>query len=316
MGLFKKMLDLVYGGYERGLSSEVAHGNIPQHVAVIMDGNRRYASLYGLKKLDGHRKGADKTEDVIDWCWDAGVKQLTVYAFSTENLSRDPSEVDGLFELIGIKLDEICKDERTHIRKLCVRTIGNKTLLPEKLRQSIQRAHECTKGYDGMYLNIAVAYGGRHEISQALQSIAYEVKAGTLHASDVDEEIISSRLFNGLDCPDVDLIIRTGNDKRTSNFLPWQASGNECAAYFCAPYWPEFRRIDFLRSMRTYQKREEEMNRADVLRIVRMLSIYGKLETDEIVRIAKNIIGLPKAEVIGIIKDLKKQRETHNQILQ
>lgn len=310
--IFKKTLDYLYSGYERILANEVAEGKIPHHVAIIMDGNRRYASLHSLKKLDGHKKGADTTEDVIDWCWDAGVKQLTIYAFSTENLSRDSSEVNDLFDLIGLKLDKICEDERTHTRKLCVRAIGDASLLPEKLKQSIQHARECTKGYDGMYLNVAVAYGGRHEIAQALQSIARDIKAGSLNLNDVNEELISSHLFNGLSCPDVDLIIRTGNDLRTSNFLPWQASGSECAAYFCAPYWPEFRKIDLLRSIRTYQKREVEMNRAHVLRIVRMLGIYGRLETDEIVRISRDVIGLSKAEVMGIIEDPKNQCETHN----
>src|SRR5665648_19900 len=159
--ILKKIMNYPYRGYEWILSNEVAEGKIPHHVAIIMDGNRRYASLNGLKKVDGHKKGADTTEDVIDWCWDVGIKQLTIYAFSTENLSRDSSEVNDLFDLIASKLYKISKDERTHANKLCVRTIGDASILPEKLKQSIQYAHECTKGYTGMYLNVAIAYGGR-----------------------------------------------------------------------------------------------------------------------------------------------------------
>lgn len=249
--------NIIYRGYERLLTGEVRKHHIPRHIAVIMDGNRRYADRLGIVRNLGHTYGARTTEWFLDWCWELGVKQATIYAFSTENFSRTDDERAMIFDLIIRKLDELIQDPRTHERRMRISAIGEVHLLPRDLQDAIRRAEDVTRGYDGMYLNIATAYGGQREILDAVRDMARKVRSGELHADDIDESTISGHLYtNGILIPDVDLIIRTGGDIRTSNFLPWQANGSECAAYFCAPFWPEFRKIDLLRAIRVYQVRE------------------------------------------------------------
>ena len=299
------MGNLLYGGYETLLSSEIKGKPIPSHVAIIMDGNRRFANKRGLAQYYGHFKGADTTEKVLDWSFDIGVKQLTVYAFSTENFGRSEDEKNRLFELIGLKFDKLCDDERTHKRRMRVRALGNTELLPSSLKASIKRAEELTQNYDGVYLNVALAYGGRQELVDTARELALKVRNGELSVDDIDENIISGHLYPSTDSiPYVDLIIRTGGDERLSNFLPWQANGNECAAYFCAPFWPEFRKIDLLRAIRTYQTREHERQKNTVIRIVKLLSYYGKVEVEDVIRISARTINIPKNEVTKILKEL------------
>lgn len=303
--------NLLYGGYETLLTNEIKGKPIPSHVAIIMDGNRRFANKLGIAQYYGHFKGADTTEKVLDWSFDIGVKQLTVYAFSTENFGRSESEKNKLFELIGLKFDKLCDDERTHKRKMRVRALGNTKLLPSSLKASIKRAEELTQNYDGVYLNVALAYGGRQELVDTARELASKVKNGELSADDINENIISSHLYPSTESiPYVDLIIRTGGDERLSNFLPWQANGNECAAYFCAPFWPEFRKIDLLRAIRTYQTREHEKNKSTVIRIVKLLSYYGKVEVEDVIRISTQTINIPKNEVTKILKEL-----AHNDVI-
>jgi len=269
------LFDVMYRGYERLLTDEVRKHHIPSHIAVIMDGNRRYADRVGILRDYGHLHGARTTERVIDWCWELGVKQVTVYAFSTENFSRTEHERDVVFDLIIKKLDELVRDQRAHDRRMRVRAIGEVNLLPGDLQEMIKRAEDATRGYDGIYLNIAVAYGGRREILDAVLEMARKVEDGRLCSADVDETVVAGHLrTNGFAIPDVDLIIRTGGDIRTSNFLPWQANGSECAAYFCAPFWPEFRKIDLLRAIRVYQARDYERGRGAVARIAGLVASY------------------------------------------
>ena len=305
--------NLLYGGYETLLTNEIKGKPIPSHVAIIMDGNRRFANKRGLAQYYGHFKGADTTEKVLDWSFDIGVKQLTIYAFSTENFGRSEDEKNRLFELIGLKFDKLCDDERTHKRRMRVRALGNTELLPSSLKASIKRTEEMTQNYDGVYLNVALAYGGRQELVDTAKELASKVKNGELSVDDIDENIISGHLYPSTDSvPYVDLIIRTGGDERLSNFLPWQANGNECAAYFCAPFWPEFRKIDLLRAIRTYQTREHERQKNTVIRIVKLLSYYGKVEVEEVIRISARTINIPKNEVTKILKELA----YHDTILQ
>ena len=296
---------ILYGSYEALLASEIRDKPVPSHVAIIMDGNRRFAKKHGLAQYYGHFRGADTTENVLDWSFDLGIKQLTVYAFSTENFGRSDEEKKQLFELIGIKFDKICSDERTHRRRMRVRILGNIDDLPLSLQSSAKRAEEITKNYDGVYLNVALAYGGRQELVDAARKMAWKIKNGELSLKDINEDTISSNLYpaNG-SLPYVDLIIRTGGDERISNFLPWQANGNECAAYFCAPFWPEFRRIDFLRAVRTYQTRENERQKNTVMRIVKLLSYYGMVEVEDVIRISRRFIAIPKEEVVKILHEL------------
>jgi len=296
---------ILYSGYEALLTNEIRGKPVPLHVAIIMDGNRRFAKKHGLMQYYGHFKGADTTEKVLDWSFDLGIKQLTIYAFSTENFSRSDDEKKQLFDLIGIKFDKICSDERTHKRRMRVRGIGNIDILPSSLRSAIKRAEEVTKNYEGVYLNVALAYGGRQELVDATRAVAMKIKKGELSLKDINEETISRNLYpSSGSVPYVDLIIRTGGDERISNFLPWQASGNECAAYFCAPFWPEFRRIDFLRAIRTYQTREHERHKNTVMRVVKLLSYYGKVESEDVIRISRKSINVPKTEIIKILQEL------------
>ncbi len=296
---------ILYGSYEALLANEIRDKPVPSHVAIIMDGNRRFAKKHGMAQYYGHFRGADTTEKVLDWSFDLGIKQLTVYAFSTENFERSDAEKKRLFELIGLKFDKICSDERTHKRRMRVRIIGNIDLLPSSLKSSAKRAEEITKNYDGVYLNVALAYGGRQELVDAARNMAFKIKDGKLSIKDINEDAISNNLYpaNG-SVPYVDLIIRTGGDERISNFLPWQANGNECAAYFCAPFWPEFRRIDFLRAVRTYQTREHERQKNTVMRVVKLLSYYGMVEVEDVIRISRRFIVLPKEEVVKILHEL------------
>lgn len=295
---------ILYGGYEKLLENEIRGKLIPSHVAIIMDGNRRFAKKNGFANYYGHIKGADSTEKVLDWSFDLGIKQLTVYAFSTENFDRNVDEKNHIFDIIGLKFDKICSDERTHDRKMRVRVIGNMDILPLSLQSAAMRAQDITKNYSGVYLNVALAYGGRQELVDATRSMGQKIRDGKLALKDITEDTISRNMYpsNG-SLPCVDLIIRTGGDERISNFLPWQANGNECAAYFCAPFWPEFRRIDLLRAIRTYQTREHERQKNTVMRIVKLLSYYGKVEVEDVYRISRKSINVPKTEIVKMIHE-------------
>jgi tritrans,polycis-undecaprenyl-diphosphate synthase [geranylgeranyl-diphosphate specific] len=251
------ILNPAYALYEHLLERKIKAGGSIEHVAIIQDGNRRYAHQRGIPKILGHSLGADTSEMVADWCLELGIKHLTLYTFSMENFMRDEEEKLYLFDLIKNKFKELCTSEKIHRNSVCVRAIGRTELLPKDLRDEILRTEEATRKYGKMHLNIAVAYGGQRELVDAARALAAEVRAGKINAKDVSEELVAEHLYpqGGTAVPKVDLIIRTGGEYRTSNFLPWQANGNECAAYFCAPYWPEFRKIDFLRAIRTAQTR-------------------------------------------------------------
>ncbi|HOU71059.1 MAG TPA: polyprenyl diphosphate synthase [Methanothrix sp.] len=252
-----KLRNPAYIFYERLLKSSLQKGSPVEHVAIIQDGNRRYARENGLSTHLGHSFGADTSDRVLDWCVELGIKHLTLYAFSTENFDRDEAEKRYLFDLIRDKFAELARSERTHLHRVRVRALGRLEMLPQDLQEEIRRTEAATREYDSMYLNVALAYGGQRELVDAARSLAQQVSLGNIRSQQVDEDMIARHLYpgNGTSVPRVDLIIRTGGDCRTSNFLPWQANGNECAAYFCAPYWPEFRKIDFLRAIRIAQTR-------------------------------------------------------------
>lgn len=242
-----------YRLYEWHLKRKIIKGPLPRHVAIILDGNRRYAKTLGLNPRVGHSIGAEKVDEVLDWCRELGIPIITLYAFSNENWSRNPEEVEGLMKLIAKKFDQVVTDPRVHRYKMRVKAIGRIEKLPENVQRSIRRAEEVTKDYDGFLLNVAVGYGGRAEIVDAVQKICREVKKGLLFPEEVTEEVINKHLYtHGL--PDPDLIIRTSGEERLSNFLLWQSAYSEL--YFCETFWPTFRKIDLLRAIRTYQNRE------------------------------------------------------------
>ncbi|GAA0646130.1 polyprenyl diphosphate synthase [Salarchaeum japonicum] len=265
-------------GYERLLSREV--DGAPEHVAVIQDGNRRYARERGGEATDGYQAGARTTEEMLDWCADLGVEELTLYAFSTENFERPEEQQEHLFDLLTEKLHEFADADRVHDRRVRVRAIGETDRLPPRVQHAIAYADRRTRGYDGFTLNVALAYGGRAELLGAARDIAHAVQSDDLTPDDVTVDEIQARLHPAR-VRDVDLIIRTGGDERTSNFLPWHANGSEAAVYFCAPYWPEFSKIDFLRGIRTYQAREKSWQRARLERALALVRAFGSAELDD-----------------------------------
>jgi tritrans,polycis-undecaprenyl-diphosphate synthase [geranylgeranyl-diphosphate specific] len=241
------------GLYERLLGWQIRY--VPRHIAIIQDGNRRFARAQGLDVGEGHRLGADTTERVLDWAADMGVKYITLYSFSTENFRRDSAEVESLFALFKERFEKILSDERIHRRRIRVRVFGDRALLPPDLLERVEAAEAATRQYGDYFMNIALAYGGRNEIVHAARAILGEVMDGTLAPAMIDPALVERHLSSGRDLPPVDLIIRTGSEQRTSNFLPWLANGKESAVYFCAPNWPGFRRLDFLRALRVYDQR-------------------------------------------------------------
>lgn len=250
----KTISDTAYKAYEKKLLKEIKeHGSIPTHIAVIMDGNRRFARQLGLDEEEGHIQGKDKLEEMLDWCTELGVEVLTVYAFSTENIKRDSSQVDKLMDLFESNFRKAADDERVHKNEIKIQAIGAVDKLPERVRESIKYAEEETKDYDNYFFNIAVAYGGREELLYAIQKLAQDVKDGDIDVDDIDEKAISERLYTS-EFPDPDLILRTSGEERISNFLIWQLAYSEL--YFTDVYWPGFRKIDFLRAIRSYEKRQ------------------------------------------------------------
>ena len=239
--------------YERYLAMQCLH--MPCHVAIIQDGNRRFAAQMGIDTAKGHRAGADKTEEMLDWAHELGIKHVTLYTFSTENFGRKPDEINHLFAIFKEKFLSVITDERVHRYKIRVQMVGDRSLLPEDLRSAVEAAEAATKDYTGFTLNIALAYGGRNEIVLAAREIVREVQEEKIAPDQIDVGMVEKYLYGGKGLPPVDLIIRTGNEYRTSNFLPWLANGHESAVYFCAPYWPLFRKIDLLRAIRIYDQR-------------------------------------------------------------
>ena len=282
------------GGYEALLRWELS--GAPAHIAVIMDGNRRYAREAGEDKTQGHREGAETTEQVLNWCDELDIRELTLYAFSTENFERPPDEREALFDLVEEKLYEFGDADRIHDAEVRIQAIGELHRLPDRVQDAIQYAESRTAGYDRLHLNIALAYGGRAELLGAARDVARDVAAGDLDPAAIDAGTLESRLYQG-PVRDVDLIIRTGGAERTSNFLPWHANGNEAAAFFCTPYWPEFRKIDFLRAIRTYEHREDSWRTARARRALAMVRAVGTAELDEARSILQRFRGaLPSDE--------------------
>ena len=245
----------VYKVYEKWLQYQVKNGNKPEHIAIILDGNRRWASIQSLSPWIGHHFGAEKVEALLDWCLDLKVKSITLYAFSTENFQRQSEEVEQILQIAEKKLRKILTDERIHKNRVRVKVIGRQGLLPKSLQELVKETEEATKSYDQHFLNVALAYGGRAEIVDATKKIAQEIEKGKLKPDAIDEQVFESHLYTAhLPKQDPDLIIRTSGEERLSGFLLWQSAYSELL--FLDVYWPDFRRIDLLRAVRTYQKRK------------------------------------------------------------
>jgi tritrans,polycis-undecaprenyl-diphosphate synthase [geranylgeranyl-diphosphate specific] len=256
--VLKKFLSVIgiYKAYQRWLWMQVKSGTSPEHVAIILDGNRRWASeQQEINPWVGHKKGAETAEQLLDWCQMLGVKYVTLYMFSTENFRRSSQEVEEIMRIAEVKFRKLLTDERIHRNRVHVKVIGRVNLLPENLQQLIADVERATADYDNQFLNFAFAYGGRAEIVDAAKTIAEKVKAGELKVEDVDEATFEKYLYTAhMDKQDPDMIIRTSGEERLSGFLLWQSAYSELL--FLDVYWPDFRLIDLLRAFRTFQRRK------------------------------------------------------------
>ncbi len=228
---------------------------MPTHLGLILDGNRRYAKEMGLSDVnDGHREGARRLDDVLQWCADLRIKIVTVWVLSPDNARRDKDEVDGLIKVIKDKMEDLSHNHVVVKNRFRVKAFGNLQALPPDVRDAIYRCEKATAGFNGYMLNIAVGYGGREEIVEATKKALAAKKTssvdeliGSLTAEDITNHLYTQGI------PDPDLIIRTSGEIRLSGFLLWQSAYSEF--YFCDALWPLFRKIDFLRAIRSYQHR-------------------------------------------------------------
>lgn len=247
----------IYKMYERRLwseiSKEIEKGNHPKHIAIIMDGNRRYARKMNLPGTYGHVFGRERLKGILKWLWQVQTEYVTLFAFSTENANRSKNEVATLMKLATETFKSILDEKEFQEKKVRVKTIGRIKILPQELKNAIQSAEDRTKNNDGPTLIIAIGYGGRAEMIDAIKSIAKKVENKEITSSEINERFVEKHLYtNGI--PDPDLIIRTSGEERLSGFLIWQAAYSEL--YFTDVFFPEFRKIDLWRAIRTYQKRQ------------------------------------------------------------
>jgi short-chain Z-isoprenyl diphosphate synthase len=246
-----------YAIYTRRLRNEVLAAATPGHVAVILDGNRRWAEGEGLREAGaGHRRGADKIDELLDWCAPLGIEEITVWALSNENLLRPGSQLTALFDVVCDKLDALEQRALRGETAMRLRVIGRSEELPERLCATIRRVERSTAQQPGPSLTIALGYSGRDELIDACKTLVLSLAEAGVPARHIAEEItresLAARLYTA-GVPDPDLIIRTSGEQRLSGFLPWQSAHSEL--YFTDVYWPAFRELDLLRALRTYQQR-------------------------------------------------------------
>jgi short-chain Z-isoprenyl diphosphate synthase len=256
-------LHLVYRLYARRLLREIQSHPTPRHIGLILDGNRRYAQELRLHDpLAGHRMGAEKLEAVLEWLAELKIPITTLFALSTENLSRPSDELDGLLVLIETKIRSMATDPRVHQRGVRFQAVGRTNLLPKSLQQAISLTEEATRLHHNFFLNVAVGYGGRQEITDAVRLLLLERAKSNESPAQIAEgltpEAIEKYLYT-YELPDPDLIIRTSGELRLSGFLLWQSAYSEL--YFCDAYWPAFRKIDLLRAIRSYQQRSRRFGK-------------------------------------------------------
>lgn len=240
----------------KSIPEEIDRKNIPKHIAVIMDGNGRWARDRNLPRIAGHREGAESVRDIIKTCGELGIRYLTLYAFSIENWQRPREEIQGLFGLLkkylGENLAEIKKN------KIRLHFIGELELLPGDIKKDLSKAREETRTNDGLHLCFALSYSGRREIVEAAKKISGEVKSGMLELSQVGEEEFSKYLYT-VDFPDPDLLIRTSGEMRISNFLLWQIAYAEI--WVTPVLWPDFRQEHLWQAVINYQERNRRYGR-------------------------------------------------------
>jgi short-chain Z-isoprenyl diphosphate synthase len=244
--------DVVYGAYERRLAAQLGPDRIPRHVGVIVDGNRRWARAAGESKAGGYQAGAEKVVDLLGWCEEMRVEHVTLWLLSSDNLNRPQEELAALYGVIEKLVSELAAARRWRLQP-----VGALDLLPDRTTRLLKECGDATSAVDGMHVNVAVGYGGRREIADAVRSLLQEhASLGTSIeelAEILDVEHIAEHLYTRGQ-PDPDLVIRTSGEQRLSGFLLWQSAHSEF--FFCEAYWPEFRRVDFLRALRAYAARQ------------------------------------------------------------
>jgi len=228
----------------------------PKHIAIVMDGNGRWARRRGLPKIMGHKRGVETVKKIVKACIKFKIKYLTLYTFSTENWNRPTNEVKALFKLLGQFLTTQSKLFHDNKVRFCV--IGERERIDATLRKKIDKTEEDTREYDALLMNVALSYGGRQEIVNAVRSIAEEIKSGILKPGKIDEKVFSNHLYTR-DCPDPDLLIRTSGEMRVSNFLLWQISYAEF--YVTEKLWPDFNEQDLKNAIEEYKRRERKFGR-------------------------------------------------------
>ncbi len=243
--------DLVYGVYERRLKADLDPDRIPHHVGVILDGNRRWAAAQGSPSAHGHRAGASKIEDLLGWCDEVHIDVVTLWLLSTDNLGRPAAELEPLLGIIEQTVTDLAATGRWRINP-----VGALDLLPAVTARALKEAADETKAVDGMLVNVAIGYGGRREVVDAVRSLlADHAERGTTLdelATELDVEHIAEHLYTRGQ-PDPDLVIRTSGEQRLSGFLLWQSAHSEF--WFTEAHWPDFRKVDFLRALRAYAAR-------------------------------------------------------------
>jgi short-chain Z-isoprenyl diphosphate synthase len=253
----------VYRAYAAHLRAEILSHPVPQHVALIMDGNRRWARELGFREIRaGHSHGAAKAVELLDWCSSLGIREVTLWALSLENLERSAEEVEAITEIARHTLEALAERDRVRRMDMTLQVIGRRDLLPERLREAAERGEAETRGRPGLRVTLALGYSGRDELVEAARSAVRALVADGVPADELADAITADRLADQLytrGSSDPDLIIRTSGEVRLSGFLPWQSAYSEF--YFCEAYWPAFRKIDLLRAIRTYQQRARRFGR-------------------------------------------------------
>ncbi|MGO4660792.1 isoprenyl transferase [Terrabacter sp. 2TAF16] len=243
--------DVVYGAYERRVLKDLPKEALPRHVAVMLDGNRRWAKARGAGTASGHQAGADKIEELLEWCREAGVEYVTLWLLSTDNLRRAEEELAPLLKIIETAVADLAESGHWHLK-----IVGALELLPPETAASLSASAERTQDVHGMIVNVAVGYGGRREIADAVRDLllARAADGETIEqiAAELTVEDIAGHLYTKGQ-PDPDLVIRTSGEQRLGGFLLWQSATSEF--YFCEAYWPDFRHVDFLRALRAYAGR-------------------------------------------------------------
>ena len=247
-----------YRLYEQVLWRQIRQGPTPHHIGLIVDGNRRFARFRGLASNEGHNAGSENLESFLDWCRDLNVKIVTLYGFSVENYKRTQDEVDYLMRLILRKLKDYQVDPVIKEQRVKIKVLGRLEDLSDEMNEEIEKIESMTADHDNFQLNIAISYGGRAEIVDAVKKVAREVKDGKLNVDDLDETIFAKYLYTA-GIPDPDFIIRTSGEERLSGFLSWQSAYSEL--YFTEVFWPAFRKIDLWRAIRVYQQRERRFGK-------------------------------------------------------